>query len=218
MQLLLIPTQRELDLLAPQVSAAVADNGWRTELVGFGPIAAAARTADLVARHEPSHVCLIGIAGSYGETLPVGTAAMFSTVHCFGVGAGSGRDYLSNGKMGWPMIDAANSASSSEIVDTICGQDKSELVPHSILTCCSAAGSDADVAQRRKLFPNAVAEDMEAFGVALSCDLAGVPWSIVRGISNHAGDREHKNWQIENALRAAADLAIAKIIASASSS
>ena len=57
-------------------------------------------------------------------------------------------------------------------------------------------------------FPDAVAEDMEAFGVAMACQMHGVPLEVVRGISNEVGDRDHSQWQIDKALRAAAELVI----------
>ena len=63
------------------------------------------------------------------------------------------------------------------------------------------------VATRRGLFPDAAAEDMEGFAVALACRLAGVPLSIVRGISNTAGDRDPARWLVPEAVAAAAALA-----------
>ena len=56
--------------------------------------------------------------------------------------------------------------------------------------------------------PEAAAEDMEGFGVAVSCVLADVPLQIIRGISNRAGDRDKRHWDIEGALHAAAALAL----------
>jgi futalosine hydrolase len=77
-----------------------------------------------------------------------------------------------------------------------------------LLTACAASATAADVARRTSLFPVAAAEDMEGFGVALACRLAGVPLTIIRGISNTAGDREHARWRMPEALAAAAALAM----------
>jgi futalosine hydrolase len=57
---------------------------------------------------------------------------------------------------------------------------------------------------RRKVYRDAVAEDMEGFGVAMACQLLQVPLRIVRGISNVAGNRDFKSWQVESALQQAA--------------
>jgi futalosine hydrolase len=53
-----------------------------------------------------------------------------------------------------------------------------------------------------------VAEDMESFSVALACLACKVPLTIVRGISNQAGDRNKSRWVVAPALKAAADLAV----------
>ena len=68
-----------------------------------------------------------------------------------------------------------------------------------------------DVHDRRLTFPDAVAEDMEGFSVAFACAMAGCQLSIVRGISNVAGDRDKAHWRITDALHAAADLLIEKL-------
>jgi futalosine hydrolase len=49
---------------------------------------------------------------------------------------------------------------------------------------------------------------MEAFGAALACHLAGVPLVVVRGISNHAGERDATRWRVREALAAARTLAL----------
>jgi futalosine hydrolase len=54
-----------------------------------------------------------------------------------------------------------------------------------------------------KKHPSAIAEDMEGFSVAAACKLAGKPIRIVRGISNRAGDRDHRFWEIDRGLDAA---------------
>ena len=52
---------------------------------------------------------------------------------------------------------------------------------------------------------------MEGFGVAIACEMAGVPWQIIRGISNQAGQRDQAQWCIDEALRAASFLALKTI-------
>ena len=50
-----------------------------------------------------------------------------------------------------------------------------------------------------------MAEDMESFSVAVACTMARIPLTIVRGISNIAGDRDKVRWRIADALHATAD-------------
>jgi futalosine hydrolase len=77
-----------------------------------------------------------------------------------------------------------------------------------LLTVTAAAAGPDDVHLRKAIFPEASAEEMEGFAVALACRLAGVPCTIIRGISNTAGDRDKAHWQIEAPLAAAADLVL----------
>jgi futalosine hydrolase len=76
-----------------------------------------------------------------------------------------------------------------------------------LLTVCSAAGDAAQAERRRARFPDARAEDMEAFGVAFACHLARVPLTVIRGISNEAGNRNKDDWRLAEALASALTLA-----------
>lgn len=203
--LLLVPTAGERHVLA----AALGDSR-RIELCGFGPIAAAARTAALLAEHAPAGVLLAGIAGRFDERLAIGSAYLFSEVACHGVGAGSGAAFEPAAVLGWPQWPGDPPGGEAAIGDVITCKPAAAPAPPAaglLLTACAASADAADVAVRRRLFPTAVAEDMEGFGVALACRLAGVPLAIVRGISNDAGDRDKRRWQIGPALEAAASLA-----------
>jgi futalosine hydrolase len=221
--LVLVPTDLErrplTGPLAGPLAAALGDAG-RIELCGFGLVAAAARTAGLLARHSPERVLLVGLAGRLDERLPIGSAHRFTSVACFGVGAGSGDGFETAGALGWPHWPGEPGDSAVAIGDRIeCDARLASDLPASgltasdipgaglLVTACAASASPAEAALRRKAFPSGVAEDMEGFGVALACRLAGVPLDIVRGISNTAGDRDKGRWQIGPALAAAADLA-----------
>lgn len=152
---------------------------------------------------------LIGIAGSLDtQQRPVGTACRFDQVACYGIGVGSGTDHKSAHDIGWQQFNADDAQ--PEIGDVITLDSTFvEGLPsaNKLLTCCSASANAAEADGRRQLFPDAVAEDMEGFAVAMSCVLAGVPLQIVRGISNEVGDRRLKNWHVDEALEAAAALA-----------
>jgi futalosine hydrolase len=201
--LILVPTALEGQLIFDIVRRKIPR--LEIELCGFGPLAAAARTAELIARRQPDRVLLLGIAGSIDPQLELGAAYQFSEVACFGVGVGSGGDYQTMAEMGWqhwsedPCVGDTLALSMSPASGNLCGQ---------LLTVCTAANSAQDIQARKGKFPGAMAEDMEGFAVALACRLAGKPLTIVRGISNVAGDRRRQHWQISSALRSAAQLAI----------
>ncbi len=193
--LVLVPTEKELGFLN-------LDHRLRIELCGFGPVAAAARTAALIAKCRPSRIMLVGIAGVYDQRFDVGNAYEFSLVQSVGIGIGLGTQHVSAEEAGWMHYSPA------EIGDRLSlqcshGESDSRL----LLTVCAACGDKADASARTMKFPEAVAEDMEGYGVALAGALAGIPVHVVRGISNVAGDRDHSKWQICAALESAGELA-----------
>ena len=216
--LILVPTAREGELIAEAFARA-----GRPDLVidrcGFGPIAAAAQTGDLLGRKSPAAVWLVGIAGCFGETLEVGRAYRFGQVTCHGVGVGTGLTFRSAAELGWPQVVDESSGErhqrSSDTVPLAVAATDSASSDRLLLTVCSASADSNEAAARQARWPTASAEDMEGFGVALACHLRQVPCTIVRGISNRVGDRDKTNWQVAAATQAAADLVIAALEAGA---
>lgn len=193
--LVLVPTALERGLLDAEADLSVA-NEIVIELVGFGPIAAAARAAQLLARYRPRRALLVGLAGGLASDVALGTAYEFDSVAIYGVGAGSGDAHLPASEMGWRQW-----SESPCISDTI--HLGGPPLHRQLLTVCAAAADAHEAETHRRKFPSAVAEDMEGFGVAVACQFADVPLTIVRGISNVAGDRQKENWRIEQAMSAA---------------
>lgn len=207
--LLLVPTGFEADLLLPLLNLQDRAANVVTELCGFGPVVAGARTMQLLNQHQPQHVILAGIAGSLSDTLAIGSASRFSRVAIFGVGAGSGEEFQTADELGW--VQLAESPECSAIRDTINLASTSEEDNRLLITSCAASGNAIEADWRRRNYPNADAEDMEGFSVAAACQMADVPLEIVRGISNVAGDRDKQNWNIEAAIQAAAQLVMERL-------
>ena len=216
--LILVPTEMERRRLDPILAPAMTQ-GCRVALCGFGPVAAAARTAQLLAEHAPERVLLVGIAGRLDDRLVVGAAYQFERVACYGVGAGSGGEFVPAGAMGWHQwpgdADGTSPHGGDPIGDEIggltclqAGDGNRGGRSNLLLTVCAAAASDEDVRLRKQTFPAAAAEEMEGFAVAFACRLRGVPVGIIRGISNTAGDRETSRWQVAAAVEAAGRLAL----------
>ncbi len=236
--LILVPTALEMNLLRA-VLPADAFSGQRQmsdrfELCGFGAVAAAARTSQLLSLYQPRRVLLIGIAGSLGRRVQVGSAVSFRRVVCEGIGAGSGQHFLSASAMGWQhwagsvsdLQDSQDIAARNAIGDVLdVGElhfeignrgdrtaNNIEVNQEAVITCpvilgcCAASGNSEDAERRAVRYPEALAEDMESFGVAVACRFFGVPLKIIRGISNEAGDRLVRNWHIREGLDAAAQL------------
>lgn len=208
--LILVPTDIERRLAAPRL-ASLAAADVTVEVCGFGIAAAAARTSQLIAALRPQRVILVGIAGRLDDRLAIGTAALFAGVACHGIGAGSGPAFIPAGALGWPQWPGSPGDPDSAIGDLIpCAvPDRTDLPSERLLlTVTAAAAGPDDVRLRRTMFPEASAEEMEGFAVALACRLARVPCTILRGISNDAGDRDTARWRIREAVEAAADLTL----------
>jgi len=206
--LLLVPTEMERThlRLAGSLDAACDE----AVIVGFGPVAAAARTALLLAERRPERVLLVGVAGTYDrDALPPGAAACFGAVAIDGVGAGSGASFQLPSRLGLAQWPGGLGTSAEEVHETLAlaappGDEGGEEDGALLLTVCAASATPAEVAERCARHPDARAEDMEAFGVALACALAGVELTVVRGISNVAGDRDRSGWCVAEALASAA--------------
>ena len=196
--LLLVPTQSEWDCFSKPFLEQIKRANVTIELCGFGPIASAIRTTQLITRHNPDRVMLVGIAGALAPKWRIGTAIEFDDVICFGIGAGSGDGFQSAGEMGWshwhdPKI-------SDMLPLATCSDPESRRL--ALLTCCAASADDQDVQLRLRKYGSAIAEDMEGFSVAAACTFTGTPLRIIRGISNLAGDRNKANWRVHAAMAA----------------
>ena len=204
--LLLSPTQFELRTLASHLSDQELE-GVSMKVCGFGPVAAAAQTSLLVARHQPKMVLLAGIAGSMDQRCTVGSAYEFFRVRSFGIGVGDGEQFQSAGQVGWNQLQGESDSDSNAIGDAISRSNENPSLDcpfdnsGELLSVCAASASESEVRVKKKLWPDAIAEDMEGFAVAAACLMNKVPWVIVRGISNHAGDRAKSNWQMAEALQ-----------------
>jgi len=204
--LILVPTSMELALIQRQGSW---ERRCQFEVCGFGPIAAAANAARMIERHRPHRVLLLGIAGGYRYEIEIGAAVEFNEVTCYGVGVGEGDQFRPAQHFGWKQWegDAESQAIGDRIqLNRTADREATSAESGMLLTVTSAADNSVAVDNRLQLFPAAIAEDMEGFGVAMACHLSSVPCRIVRGISNHAGDRDKSNWRIAAAIESAVAL------------
>lgn len=221
--LLLVPTAMERSLLEAAFirrgkAGKIFRAAVRTQTCGFGLIASAAMTMRQIDQHPPSHVILAGIAGSLRSECEVGCAYWFDEVVCDGIGVGSDDEYLSAATLGWNHVD--EDASGKPVGDRlglhVPQSEKQKGSIYRLISRCAASANPASAnaarirAERTGDTTNQVpahhfaAEDMEGFAVALACRISGVRLSIVRGISNEAGDRNHAAWQIAPAIDAVA--------------
>jgi futalosine hydrolase len=175
----LIPTAAEAELLGDVLPGPVC-------MCGFGLAAAGAGAAHAIATHPDAAeggVVLAGAAGTYdAERLAIGAAMDAAAVRINGIGA----DRAGPAELGFAEAD----------VIALDGADGE------LLSVAEAAATTADAATRARRYPEALAEEMEGYAVAVAASLFGVPLRIVRGASNRAGDRNHAGWRMGDALAA----------------
>jgi len=205
--LILVPTELEWKRIQDQ-GGIPAELG-RVEISGFGPVASAARATQLLHRHEPERCLLVGIAGAYDILAhPTGSALCFASVAIEGVGVGAGASFVGPPKLGFPQWPAHQETGDAIHEELSLDAPPDEVDAPLLLTTCAASDGPELAGERRKHFPEATAEDMEGFGIALACRLGGTPLAIVRGISNEVGDRNPAGWRIPSALSEARRRAI----------
>jgi futalosine hydrolase len=195
MRLLLVPTLMEIEHLRPLL-----DSSWKINPVGFGLVESAINTARWIDEMRPEQIFHAGIAGTFDcMNHPIGSAVAIGRLYCDGIGVGSGADFRSALEMGWQT-----EKSQSVTVD---------VNQSAAMVSAAAASADAsDAARRARRFPGVVGEDMESFAVARTSLILGVPITVVRGFSNEVGNRDASQWQIAQALGAAAEM-LKKIVA-----
>ena len=170
----------------------------RVELCGFGPVAAAVSAVKWLHADSFEAVVLCGIAGAYANSdIAPASAVCFSAVAIDGIGVCEHGALFSGQALGFhPALP--------DCLDCLLPFPGAETADR-LLTVCIASESSDQAAKRQHRYACA-AEDMEGFSVAAACRSMDVPISILRGISNFAGDREKSRWCIPSALGAVADL------------
>ena len=229
--LILVPTAYEARFLCGErIQRTLAERGAArcriggravsVALCGFGLAAAGAGAAFALANHlrttaaagpQTTPVILVGIAGTYDPLrAPVGSALLATDVRCVGIGRGAGAAHRSAAALGWPQgLPLAGLPPVGDCLPLSAPDLPGEPVPRGgLLSVASAAATPAEAGEREAQFPGAVAEEMEAFVVGLAARLYGVRLTVIRGLSNVAGETDHAAWHTAEALAAAKGLLI----------
>jgi futalosine hydrolase len=210
--LVLVPSRIEAEELLGQPLAGskpqevrLGQTSYRLALCGVGLVSAAVQATRWLHQLQPQSIVLVGSAGSYDlDAAPVGTLLAGTSVACEGIGVGEGEEFhnlplslLATGlrtqqqELGLPL----------ELPD-LPEELHSSMLPGMILSVTSSAGSPGEVCRRLGRHPDALVEEMEGFAVALAGQEQGVPVTILRGVSNRAGNRNHRQWNIPAAMAA----------------
>lgn len=177
---------------------------------GVGKASAAGSVATFASLVGPTAVLMTGIAGAYvGAFLAVGGAVCADSEFDLDAGLLSSTGMTSLAEVPLPRLPAvrvgaepayerfATDAAWTERLAAACG-----TVPVGFATS-DAVSADLDVAAERAARSGASIESMEGAGAALVCARLGLPFAEIRGVSNVAGVRDKRAWDVPAAVRAA---------------
>jgi futalosine hydrolase len=161
-------------------------------VVGVGSAAAAAGTARLLASGDYRAVVCAGIGGGLGVEPGATVLGTRSVAADLGAESPDGFIPLSDLGFGLDAYDA-DAGLLGALPFPVRGP---------VLTVNTVTGTAASTEALRRRYPDAVAEGMEGFGVAVAAAGAGIPFVELRTISNAVGPRDRGAWRIGAALAA----------------
>lgn len=181
-------------------------DGFDVRIAGVGPAAAAASTATHLAKMDSNHpydlVISAGIGGGFPGVAEVGSIVIASDVLAADFGAESPEGFISVDKLGFGSSNVpVETSMSTQLVERIMAEDLS-VHYGPVLTLSTVTGTlekQLDLSQR---IPEAAAEAMEGYGVAVAASLHHLPVLEIRAISNPVGPRDREQWKINEALQA----------------
>ncbi|WP_127500069.1 futalosine hydrolase [Actinoplanes solisilvae] len=166
------------------------------EPVGVGPAAAAAGTARLLATGRYRAVISAGIAGGFPGRAPVGAVVLGIRSIAADLGAETADGFLPVEELGF----------GSSVLDADPGLLESlraalpGAIAGDVLTLTTVTGTAATAERLSTRYPQAVAEAMEGYGVAVAA--AGLPFAELRTVSNPIGPRDRAAWRLKEAFAA----------------
>jgi futalosine hydrolase len=191
----------------PVSHAADGPAGIRLIISGPGMANAAAACAAAIERFKPARIFNTGICGLYArDRALLGTAVIGEQAIFADTGAQSDTAFTSLSEMGLPVAQPpAGSVFNAIELDSL-GLPQG-LLRADFLTVASVSGSPEYAKKISGRFQHRsgvlLCEDMESAAVALAALRSGIPCTVVRGISNLCGERDHARWEISAAARSA---------------
>ena len=177
-------------------------------VTGLGMVATTLSLSRKLKEKQYDLVLDIGIAGGYHSHIPLGEIGIVSEEVFADFGAENNSKFLSVFELG--LIDEnAFPFTGGKLVNPYLDKEPLLLslkrMKGATLNCVS--GSFKDAAAIAGKF-NVDVETMEGAAFFYVCLTEKLPFLEFRAISNYAGDRDHRNWEIDLSLKALADAVI----------
>ncbi|MEV0213647.1 futalosine hydrolase [Micromonospora sp. NPDC050695] len=194
---------------ADAVRAGLADTSVTVAPVGVGPAVAGAATARLLALAEAAGhpyraVVSAGVAGGFAGRAAVGDTVLGTASIAADLGAGSPDGFIPIEDLGMPpaLLGGGSAVPADPRLLAVLRAALPNATVGAVLTVSTVTGTAASTEELRRRHPEAVAEAMEGYGVAVAAAQAGVPFAELRTISNPIGPRDRDAWRLREALSA----------------
>ncbi|MBM7083676.1 futalosine hydrolase [Micromonospora sp. WMMD734] len=199
---------------AEAVRAGLTDPTVTVRALGVGPAVAGATTARMLALAEAAGrpyraVVSAGIAGGFAGRAPVGATVLASRSVAADLGAESPTGFIPVDELGMPP-ELLGGGPTIDVDPALLHALRSALpqaVVGAVLTVSTVTGTAASTAILADRHPDAVAEAMEGYAVAVAATQAGLPFAELRTVSNPVGPRDRDGWRMREAFTALTEAA-----------
>ncbi|MBY8871777.1 futalosine hydrolase [Micromonospora sp. PLK6-60] len=199
---------------AEAVRAGLTDPTVTVRPVGVGPAVAAAATARLLtlaeaAGHPFRAVLSAGVGGGFADRVPVGGTVLGTRSVAADLGAESPEGFIPVDELGMPpeWLGGGPSVDADAALLAELRQALPAAIVGAVLTVGTVTGTAASTQALAVRHPDAVAEAMEGYGVAVAAMQAGLPFGELRTISNPIGPRDRDAWRMREAIAALTEAA-----------
>ncbi|SCG58790.1 futalosine hydrolase [Micromonospora humi] len=194
---------------AEAVRAGLTDPSVTVRPVGVGPAVAAAATARLLALAEAAGrpyraVVSAGIAGGFVDRVAVGGTVLADRSVAADLGAESPTGFIPVEELGMApeLLGVGRTVAADPTLLVALRAALPAATVGTVLTVGTVTGTAESTAILAGRHPDAVAEAMEGYGVAVAAALADVPFAELRTISNPIGPRDRDAWRMRDAFAA----------------
>ena len=157
-------------------------------LCGVGKVNSALCTDRMIREFKPDCVLNIGVSGALDPTLSTGDLLLSSSVQYHDVWCGEGWDFGQVQDM--PLRYAADAVMLAAAVEAL-----PEARVGNLISGDQFYISVEEDARQRKMFPDALACDMESASVAQVCHSRGIPFLALRIVSDVHDERQAQHYE-----------------------
>jgi futalosine hydrolase len=171
-------------------------------LAGVGPVSAAVKTVKILSAANDKYdlvVCL-GIGGGFPGKAEVGSLVAANEIIAADLGVETSVGFSSLDELGFGCTRIRVEASLLKDLQEALLAANLPLKIGPVLTVSTVTGTVESAAALVGRVPEAAAEAMEGYGVALAARELGLPILELRAVSNLVGPRDRASWRIKEAL------------------